>query len=116
MSAAGAPFRTSRPREIADCVQLALRAAELGKDDALALAKAAHAISAVDGGMVRQWVDLAFPWQTGRGDPRSAACHRSETIRSIGLQDTCGNGLCHAACDQISSRQPGRGGSVVWGF
>jgi TolB-like protein/DNA-binding winged helix-turn-helix (wHTH) protein len=40
---------TDRPREIAECVQLALRAAELGKDDALALAKAAHAISAVGG-------------------------------------------------------------------
>ena len=38
-----------RPREIADCVQLALRAAELGKDDAHVLAKAAHAISAVGG-------------------------------------------------------------------
>jgi TolB-like protein len=38
-----------RPRETAECVQLALRAAELGKDDALALAKAAHAISAVGG-------------------------------------------------------------------
>src|SRR5260370_19101434 len=36
-----------RPRETAECVQLAARAAELGKDDALALAKAAHAISAV---------------------------------------------------------------------
>ncbi len=40
---------TDRPREIAQCVQLAQRAAELGKDDALALAKAAHAISAVGG-------------------------------------------------------------------
>jgi TolB-like protein/DNA-binding winged helix-turn-helix (wHTH) protein/tetratricopeptide (TPR) repeat protein len=40
---------TDRPRESAECVQLALRAAELGKDDALALAKAAHAISAVGG-------------------------------------------------------------------
>jgi TolB-like protein len=40
---------TDRPRETAECVQLALRAAELGKDDALALAKAAHAISAVGG-------------------------------------------------------------------
>src|SRR5258707_5404513 len=38
-----------RPRETAECVQLAARAAELGKDDALALAKAAHAISAVGG-------------------------------------------------------------------
>jgi TolB-like protein/DNA-binding winged helix-turn-helix (wHTH) protein len=38
-----------RPREVAQCVQLAVRAAELGKDDALALAKAAHAISAVGG-------------------------------------------------------------------
>jgi TolB-like protein len=40
---------TDRPGETAECVQLALRAAELGKDDALALAKAAHAISAVGG-------------------------------------------------------------------
>ncbi|HXI40054.1 MAG TPA: winged helix-turn-helix domain-containing protein [Bryobacteraceae bacterium] len=40
---------TDRPRETAECVQLALRAAELGKDDALALARAAHAISAVGG-------------------------------------------------------------------
>jgi len=40
---------TDRPAETAECVQLALRAAELGKDDALALAKAAHAISAVGG-------------------------------------------------------------------
>ncbi|HET7122536.1 MAG TPA: winged helix-turn-helix domain-containing protein, partial [Bradyrhizobium sp.] len=40
---------TDRPRETAECVQLALQAAELGKDDALALAKAAHAISAVGG-------------------------------------------------------------------
>ena len=40
---------TDRPGETAECVQLALRAAELGKDDALALARAAHAISAVGG-------------------------------------------------------------------
>jgi tetratricopeptide (TPR) repeat protein len=40
---------TDRPRETAECAQLALRAAELGKDDAVALAKAAHAISAVGG-------------------------------------------------------------------
>jgi tetratricopeptide (TPR) repeat protein len=39
----------NRPRETAECVQLAQRAAELGKDDALALARAAHAISAVGG-------------------------------------------------------------------
>src|SRR5258706_13804789 len=40
---------SDRRREIAQSVQLAQRAAELGKDDALALAKAAHAISAVGG-------------------------------------------------------------------
>jgi TolB-like protein/DNA-binding winged helix-turn-helix (wHTH) protein len=40
---------SDRPREISECVQLATRATELGKDDALALAKAAHAISAVGG-------------------------------------------------------------------
>src|SRR5258708_34094754 len=40
---------TDRPRETAERVQLALRAAGLGQDDGLALAKAAHAISAVGG-------------------------------------------------------------------
>ena len=40
---------TDRPREIAECSALAARAAEFGRDDALALAKAAHAISAVGG-------------------------------------------------------------------
>ena len=40
---------TDRPREISECSALAARAAEFGKDDALALARAAHAISAVGG-------------------------------------------------------------------
>jgi TolB-like protein len=40
---------TDRPRETSECSVLAARAAEFGKDDALALAKAAHAISAVGG-------------------------------------------------------------------
>src|SRR5205807_1068448 len=40
---------TDRPREIADGLALARRAAELGEDDALALARAAHAISVLGG-------------------------------------------------------------------
>lgn len=47
---------TDWPREAAECARLARRAAELGRDDAVALSRAAHAIASVchdvDGGAV----------------------------------------------------------------
>jgi TolB-like protein/tetratricopeptide (TPR) repeat protein len=61
---------TDRPREMADGRALARRAAELGKDDALALAKAAHAISAL-GGEIDDGVVLAD--QAIRLNPHLAA-------------------------------------------
>jgi tetratricopeptide (TPR) repeat protein len=61
---------TDRPRQIAEGVALARQAAELGEDDALALARAAHAISVlggdIDGG-------FAFAEQAIRLNPCLAA-------------------------------------------
>jgi len=93
---------TDRAREMAEGVKLARRAAELGKDDALALAMAAHAISALGGDLddgivlaeqaIRLNPHLAAAWYVsgwttlfvGRPD---LALERLERARQLGAHD-----------------------------
>jgi len=93
---------TDRPREMAEGVALARRAAELGRDDALALAKAAHAISALGGDLddgvvlaeqaIRLNPHLAAAWYVSGwttlfvGKP-DLALERLERARQLGVHD-----------------------------
>jgi TolB-like protein/Tfp pilus assembly protein PilF len=88
---------TDRPQETAECARLARQAAELGKDDAVALCKAAHAISAfvgdVDSGAVfiEQALlvnpNLAAGWYVSGwiklflGEPEAAIEHLARALR-----------------------------------
>jgi TolB-like protein len=88
---------SDRPREIAEGTRLARRAIELGRDDAVALARAGHALAHLagdlDGGLVlldRAKMlnpNLAAAWFLGgfvrvwRGDPDGAIAHFTQAIR-----------------------------------
>ena len=104
-----------RPEEVAEAVRLARQAAALGKDDAVALSKAAHAFASLIGDAesgvafidqalqlnpnlaagwyVSGWLRIFFGEPEFR-DRTSGASRAPEPVRPVHLQGPCRHGLC----------------------